>query len=840
MRGMRHRPFLATALAAAAGAIVVSPAPAGVPLVDPSGTPYRWDLDTAQPNVVGRAVTYFADVSDLRDTINGPMSATGAIQAAVRAWEVPTTRIRFAADARPQAAAGRNGFDRVNWIGWSSTELGRATFAATFPTRNGSQIVDMDIVMNDRDFSWDTWAEGVPGDADIQALVTHEWGHAIGCEHVPLRASTMYFSTTEGVVSLRSLASDDAALIGSIYPNQEFLDGTGAIAGRVDVAGTKNDRAAHVVAVSVASGEPAASALTSPAGKFRIAGLPRGTYRVLAAPCHPLGNVMNSYWRSGSTGFLPAVSGTGNANPARADPVLVEKADEIDVGTIQVGTSSSPFEPNDSPAQAARIGVGDAVCARFESGADQDWYVFHADAGSNVTLKVLAFELGSDADPSLRLVDDTGATLRAVQDIRDSRFRRRIDGEDRDARIPAPGNALDAADGPWIVPATGDYRVRVGQDVPSTSSQSFYVLLVTVASDAPSPTLTDVVAAPTRVDADGVSKSTIIVRARTEAGDALGTGATATVFRNGNVAGTAAYSAADASFRFDMTAPSVPGTDVISASVSAASGNATADSTATIVWVGPMDPAASSLVADPRRIAADGVSQTAVRFVPRDAQDEALGPGRRIAVALDVPRGAVIGTAVSQDDGTYLVPITAGTEPGTSELSAKVDAQDAVARAKIAFGFGLAEVLTMAAQDVADAKAVQRLPSASAKALASAAKQLQSALAAANDAAHAPASELRALVKARSGLLAFATAVQRSKTRLRDPGTTREIALATRATAAAAIDRAAAEIRNARDQRRVDAARARLAKGDAALGAGMTSSAQARFLSAYRGVFAAL
>lgn len=250
MRGSRHRPFLATVLAAAAGAIVVSPTPTNVPLVDPDGTPYRWDLDTAQPNVVGGAVTYFADVSDLRDTINGPTSATGAIQAAVRAWEVPTTRIRFAADARPQAANGRNGFDRVNWIGWSSTELGRATFAATFPTRNGSQIVDMDVVMNDRDFSWDTWAEGVPGDADIQALVTHEWGHAIGCEHVPLRASTMYFSTTEGVVSLRSLASDDAALIGSIYPNQEFLDGTGTILGRVDVAGTKNDRAAHVVAVS--------------------------------------------------------------------------------------------------------------------------------------------------------------------------------------------------------------------------------------------------------------------------------------------------------------------------------------------------------------------------------------------------------------------------------------------------------------------------------------------------------------------------------------------------------------------------------------------------------------
>ena len=148
-----RRRFATTALAvAAATTIVAPPAPAGVPLVDKTGVPYKWDLDTPQPNVIDGEVTFYADAASLRDTINGSKSPANAIQDAVQSWAVGTTRIRFRPDLS-RSAVGRNGSDRVNWIGWSSAELGPLTFAATFPTRNGSTVTDMDVVMNDKSAS---------------------------------------------------------------------------------------------------------------------------------------------------------------------------------------------------------------------------------------------------------------------------------------------------------------------------------------------------------------------------------------------------------------------------------------------------------------------------------------------------------------------------------------------------------------------------------------------------------------------------------------------------------------------------------------------------------------
>src|SRR6185503_1464708 len=93
-------------------------------------------------------------------------------------------------------------------------------------------ILDMDVVLNDRGFSWDTWTPGVYGDADIQGLVAHEWGHAVAAEHVPLRTSTMYFAAETGQIALRTLEPDDVALVGTLYPNQAFDDTTASVVGR--------------------------------------------------------------------------------------------------------------------------------------------------------------------------------------------------------------------------------------------------------------------------------------------------------------------------------------------------------------------------------------------------------------------------------------------------------------------------------------------------------------------------------------------------------------------------------------------------------------------------------
>jgi hypothetical protein len=821
--------LLPAALALAAAAILATTAPGGVQLVDKNGNLYRWDLDApGQPNVVDGEVTYYADTASLRDQVNGPKTAGNAIRDGVAVWEVGTTRIRFRSDTA-RTAVGRNGLDRVNWIGWSSGELSPLTLAATFPTRIGTTVVDMDVVLNDQSFSWDTWNPGIPGDADIEALIAHEWGHAIGCDHVPLRASTMYFSATTGQISPRSIEPDDRALVGSIYPNDAFHTTTGSIAGRVEIAGVKDDRAAHVIAVAVDTAEPAGSTLTAPDGSFEIRGLPRGTYRVLVAPTNPLGTTMNEYWRNGSTTFLPAVALENGANPGRARTFLVEEGLAADAGTLQVAASGPVLEPNESVATASLLRLGDAVCAAFESGADQDWYAFDAPAGQAVTLSVLAWEIGSDADPSLRLSDADGVTVTTVNDIRGVISATRPAGEDRDARIIG-----------WRAPESGRWHVRIGQDKPVAGSQGFYVLFVTPASDAPSASQTTAEVTPARIDAGGQATATLTVTPRREDGLLVGTGATVQIAHSGGGTVGPVVDSGAGTYRATITSAAAPGNDVFSVVVTSGRGIATTQDAAEVVYVGPGDAARTTLVVDPRRLALDDPTDTlppetaTIRFVPRDAAGEALGAGRDVALLLEGGEDASAGPTDDRGDGAYEAVLTAATKPGTGTVRASVDAQGVVASAACAFGFALPEVLAAASADVTGFRAVTPLPQRSRLLLARAAAKLEKAAAKAGAAAQGPASERAALSGAVAALSSIRAAIVRSQGRLTDPGTVRELALAVRLAARSAVDRA--EIRNGRDQNRVLRAEKLLLQGDAAAETGSWPKAASRWLNAFRTV----
>lgn len=795
----------------------VAPAPAGVPLVDAGGATYRWDLDLAgQPNVdsVTKQVTFFVDDASLRDTVVGVPPGT-AIRSAVRAWEVPTSRIRFKEDsARP--ASARSGSDRVNWIGWSTTELGAATFAATFPTRSGSRVLDMDVVMNDR-FRWVTATPGEIGNADIQSLVAHEWGHAVGCDHVPLRLSTMYYAAETGQTSLRSIEPDDAALVGSLYPNELFDATTASIRGKVSVVGVGDDRAVHVIAVSVATAEPAASALTKADGSFSIGGLPFGTYRLVAAPCAPLGNVMNSYWRSGSTSFVPAALGDGGSPPVRTRALRLDVPGPLDAGTIQVSAATVVFEPNDEPGTARAIAVGDAVAARLETSLDQDWYTFDASQGERLTISVLAWELGSDVDPSLRLTDVAGNALRSSSDIRTAASHATdLAGIDRDARIVG-----------WPVPATGRYLVRVGQDKPATGPFAFYVLFVTAASDAPSAQFTDVTATPMRIDAGGAVRSTIVVRPRREDGEDVGGGATVQFPHTGAGIVGPVTAHPDGTYSAEITAPQDPGEDTFGVVVTNSAGAATLQDAVTIVYVGPADPAASSLRADPRRVLPG--ETTTVQFTPRDAAGEALGTFRNVALTLDALPDADFGPVTASGEGTFTASLTAGSTTGAATISARVDAQDAVVTAPFAVGFALADVLAAAAADVTAFRATPGISRRATRDLATAATRIAAAATVAGD----DAKLKTALARTASAIGPLRSALARSPA-LDDPGTPRELALAVRTAAAAAV--AAAVPRNGREQDRIDRAESVLAAGDGRFASGNAAGAVTRWLRAFRSV----
>jgi len=85
-------------------------------------------------------------------------------------------------------------------------------------TRRGKKIVEFDMLLN-TDFIWGD-ASIDPSVMDLENIVTHEMGHAIGlddiynstCTHV-----TMYGYSTQGDINKRSLEVEDIAGLQSIY-----------------------------------------------------------------------------------------------------------------------------------------------------------------------------------------------------------------------------------------------------------------------------------------------------------------------------------------------------------------------------------------------------------------------------------------------------------------------------------------------------------------------------------------------------------------------------------------------------------------------------------------------
>jgi hypothetical protein len=811
-------------LAAAAVLVPRGPTTGGMPLVDDQGAPYAWDLATAQPNVQGGKVTYFPAPGTLADEVVGQKTPLQAIRDGVASWQIGTTAIAFAEDTSRPAGAP-NGTDRVNWIGWVSSGLDSLTLAATTIGRDGTLLTDMDVALNDR-FSWDTFEPGRAGITDIESLVAHEWGHAIGCDHVPLRASTMYPRTQPGAISLRTLSADDRALVGSMYPNATFQSATGAIAGLIDVAGTPNDRAVHVVAVSVATGEAEASTLTRPDGSYTITGLPAGVYRVVAAPCIPLAS-MNGFWsKTGTTRFVPAVLRQGATNPGAVVPVAVASGGTTNVASMTVADASAVFEPNDSPVIATPIAIGDAACARFESGGDEDWYEFAGTAGQKVSISVLCWGLGAEADPAMTLYN-TASQIEVFQD--DARpplvAFNQLEGQDLDVRMP--GVPLQQ---------TGTYRVRVRNQSASPGANGFYVLLVTQSSDAPSAALTSVTATPPRIDAGSGQTSRIVVHPRNETNADVGPGATVTLTHSGAGTVSLVTDAGDGTYFADVTAAAAPGDDLFTVKVASAQGTATLLDAVRIVYLGPADAARSTFAVAPRRIdvapaaAEPGlVTQATVTFLPRDARGEALGAGRTVAFGLAAPAGASLDGPFDFGDGRYLDSVHSGGARGTGTVSATIGGVPFAAAAPVAFGFGLAEVL-------ADAKA----DAASHAAATGVSKKALHAFARAQDLAGkglerlaegGPKAASRAISSARAALDQVALGRKKAHAALPDLGTERDLARAIREAAAAGI--AAAVPGGARDQRRVDDARADLAAGDAAYSAGDAAKAASKWRRAF-------
>lgn len=111
--------------------------------------------------------------------------------------------------------------------------------------------------------------------------VTHELGHALGLQHT-FTAATMSTEVTRSTSQARALDDDDIAGISALYPAAGFAEKTGTITGRVVYEDGSPVHLASVVAIR--SSGAAVSALTDLEGRYRIEGVPPGTYQIYMHP----------------------------------------------------------------------------------------------------------------------------------------------------------------------------------------------------------------------------------------------------------------------------------------------------------------------------------------------------------------------------------------------------------------------------------------------------------------------------------------------------------------------------------------------------------------------------
>lgn len=413
----------------------------------------------------------------------------------------------FSQSAGNSANANIDGVNRVFFTSQTSAgfKLGSGTLGVTSSVFTGSNIIEADIWFNDESFNFtanptDSTAFNAPN-VFLESVATHEFGHAFGLAHSGVLQSAMTFEESRGQAYP---SCDDVEGLSVLYPASSFTTGRGSITGVIK-NGVANLSGGHVLAISKTRGTVVSGALSDVVtGAFTLSNLEPGDYFLMVEPFQTssaiaslCGSNPSCYWANitsvnacaGSTPFKRMFVESAAGLPTK---FTVTTGGSVSAGTISVGCTAMthPFAGTSAIGTAPTItaasnnaGAEVGTAVRGVIGAVGTYHYYKlAQVQGKVSVKVLSFNLYSNFDPIVSIVDSNGAVASGASSSSNI-FTSRSGFVNYDSQAGVTNNG-----------AAADYYIKIenhqvasdgNASYPSSTtgqidSTSFYLVLVTI------------------------------------------------------------------------------------------------------------------------------------------------------------------------------------------------------------------------------------------------------------------------------------------------------------------------------------------------------------------------